>query len=509
MKLSDQAAALFISKTITAGLLFILGPILVRFLTQAEYGTFLQVNLLATFVVTAAPIGISQSFAYYIPKLGTGKHYQFVVRTLTLLIVFGIIGAVTIFVGRNYLGLWMNNASLAMLAPYISALIVATIISDTTETIFLAEKRGSIVAGILPIKASARLAAIMLPLLAGAGLIGVFQGLIVAMLVEAVILYGYYLYECRRHRPDAQAVELREQFSYCLPIGAALILASVGGSVDMFVVSAWFDSAHYAIYARGVFELPLTAIILTVLFDLLAPRFVEHWDAGRKDKIAGLLRESVRRIALVFYPIMCLCFVLAHQIITFLFTDNYADSVPIFRIFLLAMLFHTGYMVVVFRASGNTKETLKISILKIVLVAMFSAIFLKVLGAIEGAVIGVVVANLLTRLYIVSRASRELEISISTLIPWKDLGKTLLLSAVVAALCVPVIWWEAPKWLILLAGSSLYGLLFVVAAFYLERLTEGDKVIVQRWVSYVMPSVFMRMRREPLQAGSPSSKADL
>ena len=509
MKLSDQAAALFISKTITAGLLFILGPILVRFLTQAEYGTFLQVNLVTTFVVTAAPIGISQSFAYFIPKLGGGKHYQFVVRTLTLLIGLGILGAITIFVGRNYLGLWMNNASLAMLAPYIGGLIVATIISDTTETIFLAEKRGSIVAAILPIKASARLAAIMLPLLVGAGLVGVFQGLIVAMLVEAVILYGYYLYECRCHRANTQAVNLKDQFNYCLPIGAALILATIGGSVDMFLVSSWFDSAQYAVYARGVFELPLTAILLTVLFDLLAPRFVEHWDAGRKDKIAGLLRDSVRRVALVFYPIMCLSFLLAHQIITFLFTDNYADSVPIFRIFLLAMLFHTGYMVVVFRASGNTKETLKISILKIVLVAMLSAILLKVFGALEGAVIGVVIANVLTRLYIVCRASRELEISVSALIPWKELGKTFLLSAAVGAICMPVIWWEAPKWLILLAGSSLYGVLFITAAFYFERLSEGDKVIVQRWVSYVMPSVFMRMRREPLQAGSSSSKADL
>ena len=162
-----------------------------------------------------------------------------------------------------------------------------------------------------------------------------------------------------------------------------------------------------------------------------------------------------------------------------------------------------------FRASGNTKETLKISILKIVLVAMLSAILLKVFGALEGAVIGVVIANVLTRLYIVCRASRELEISVSALIPWKELGKTFLLSAAVAAICMPVIWWEVPKWLILLAGSSLYGLLFITAAFYFERLSEGDKVIFHRWVSYVMPSVFMRMRREPLQAGSSSSKADL
>ncbi|MGH7183087.1 MAG: lipopolysaccharide biosynthesis protein, partial [Nitrospiraceae bacterium] len=311
MKLSDQAAALLLSKTVTAGLVFILGPILVRFLTQAEYGTFLQVNLIATFVVTAAPIGFSQSFAYFIPRLGTGKHYQFVVRTLSLLTGFGIIGAVTIFLGRNYLGDWMNNANLAILAPYIGALIVATIISDTTETIFLSEKRGSLVAAILPIKAVARLAAILIPLLTGAGLKGVFLGLTTALFAEAVILYGYYVYQCRCHGPNAQVVKLKEQSTYCLPIGAALVVASVGGSVDMFVVSTLFDSAHYAIYARGAFDLPLVGIIPAMLFDLLAPRFVEQWFAGKKEEISGLLRESVRRVALIFYPIMCLSFVLA------------------------------------------------------------------------------------------------------------------------------------------------------------------------------------------------------
>jgi peptidoglycan biosynthesis protein MviN/MurJ (putative lipid II flippase) len=162
------------------------------------------------------------------------------------------------------------------------------------------------------------------------------------------------------------------------------------------------------------------------------------------------------------------------------------------------MLFHMGYMVVVFRASGNTTESLKVAVLKVVLVAILSTAFLKMLGVIEGAVIGVVLANVLTRLYIVRRASRELGVSISTLIPWSELGKTLSLSATVAALVAPVIWWDAPKWLILIAGSSLFGLVFVVAAFYLKRLSEGDKVIILRWVSYVTPSAFMRMRRQPL-----------
>ncbi|MGH7181996.1 MAG: polysaccharide biosynthesis C-terminal domain-containing protein, partial [Nitrospiraceae bacterium] len=173
-------------------------------------------------------------------------------------------------------------------------------------------------------------------------------------------------------------------------------------------------------------------------------------------------------------------------------------SVPIFRIYLLMMLFHMGYMVVVFRASGNTTESLKVAVLKVVLVATLSIFFLKVLGRIEGAVIGVVLANVLTRLYIVRRASRELGVSISTLIPWSELGKTLLLSAVVAALIVPITWWEAPKWLILMVGSSLFGLVFVVAAFFLKRLSKGDKIIVLRWVSYVTPSAFMRMRRESM-----------
>jgi O-antigen/teichoic acid export membrane protein len=259
----------------------------------------------------------------------------------------------------------------------------------------------------------------------------------------------------------------------------------LGVTIDKFIVSSLFTPSEYAIYARGAFDLPLVGILPGMLFDLMAPRFVEFWLAGKKQEIVRLLQEAMRRTALVFYPIMCLSIVLAHDLITFLFTDKYEGSVPIFRMYLLLMIFHVGLVQVIFRVSANNIQAFKLMTIKIFLGALFIIGFLKLTGGMLGAVAGVVLAHGLTTLCTVYLAAKELRLSAYALLPWHDLAKTLLLSATVAMLIVPITWWEAPKWLVLLTGGSVFVLLFVPAALYLDRFSPSDRLIVQRWVSIV------------------------
>ena len=106
MKISDQAALLFISKAVSAALLFAVGPILVRYMDQAEYGTFLQINLITSFLVAIVPWGIPQAISFFVPRIGTAKRFSFVTRTLTTLFVLGCFGAALVWVGRDLLGQW-------------------------------------------------------------------------------------------------------------------------------------------------------------------------------------------------------------------------------------------------------------------------------------------------------------------------------------------------------------------------------------------------------------------
>ncbi len=482
---SDQAAILFASKTLTAGLLFCLGPILVRKLDQAEYGTLLQINLIISLFVAIVPCGIPQALSFFVPRIGPLRHFRFVTRTLSVLFLLGGVGAAVAWMGKNYMGTWMSNPQLVTLAPYIGALIIVTIIIDTTETIFYAYDRAVVVGIVLPIKAVARVVGMVLPLLLGRGLTGALEGLIIVGSAEALILYGYHVVRSREEAGGPSGVSIAEQLRYAYPVGLIMMVGILGSSIDKFIVSSIFTPAQYAVYARGAFELPLVGILPGMLFDLLLPKFSQYLHGGDKGEVLRLTRESIRRTALIFYPVCALCIVLADPLITFLFTDAYAASVPIFQVYVLLMLFQVAPLQIIFRATGNNFPYLRISLVRVVLGLALTTGLLKLLGPI-GAALAVVIIQAIVTLLCCILAGQELNEAWKQLVPWNDLAKTGALSACMAVMILPITWLTVPKWATLILGGGVFSLLFIFFAFYLKRISELDKEILTRWVVLVV-----------------------
>jgi O-antigen/teichoic acid export membrane protein len=172
-------------------------------------------------------------------------------------------------------------------------------------------------------------------------------------------------------------------------------------------------------------------------------------------------------------------------LITLLFTDAYAASAPIFKVFLLGMLFQVANFQIVFRATGNNARYLKVIVLRIVLGLGLSIGLLNMFGAI-GAAFAVVITQATVTLISCVLAGRELNESWLKLVPWSDLGKTLSLSACVAIVILPITWLAVPNWTILLLGGAAFGLLYVLCAFYLKRVSDADREILTRWAALVM-----------------------
>ncbi|OQW31029.1 MAG: hypothetical protein A4E19_20925 [Nitrospira sp. SG-bin1] len=482
---SDQAAILFISKALTAGLLFALGPILVRKLDQAQYGTFLQINLITSLFVAILPCGIPQAISFFVPRIDPSKHFRFVTRTLTALFLLGSVGVVVIWAGKNYIGQWMNNPQLVTLAPYIGALIIVTILIDTTETIFLAYNRSGVVGIVLPIKAIARVVGVVLPLQLERGLTGALEGLIIVGIAESLILYGYHVVRSSEEASGPSGVSIAEQLRYAFPVGIIMIVGILGSSIDKFIVSSMFTPAQYALYARGAFELPLVGILPGMLFDLLLPKFSQYLHEGGKGEVLRLTSEAIRRTALAFYPICALCVVLADPLITFLFTDAYTASVPIFQVYVLLMLFQVAPLQIIFRATGNNFPYLRVTLLRIVLGAALTTGLLKLIGPI-GAALAVVIIQAIVTLLCCVLAGHELNEPWKQLVPWNDLARTFVLSACIAVMILPITWLTLPKWAILILGGGVFSLLFIFFAFYLRRISEMDKEILTRWAALVV-----------------------
>jgi O-antigen/teichoic acid export membrane protein len=492
MKLSDQAAFLMVSKGLTALILFVQGPILARMLSMSDYGTFLQINILTSVLVTMACFGLPQTIYYFVPQLSPEKQGGYVLRTIHIILILTVIGAIIFYVGKDQVGEWMNNPGLSELAILIIALTSVTVVSDHTESILLIYRRTIALGIILPVKGLLRVSATVIPLLYGFGLKGVLCGLIFAMLGECLILYGYLLRDVNFSASLlSSGEELVARFHYATPMALTTIASSLGASADKFVVSSYVPLEEFAVYTRGAFEFPLIGMISALISDLLLTRFVGLWVDRNSKEMVRLVREGIRRIACVFYPVCFLCWVVAPQIITLLFTDNYSDAAIYFRIYLLLLLFQVGPCNAVFRSTGDTKSLFAGTLVKVVGAFALSLLFVRSMG-LYGAAFSIVAAHVLSAMYVIVVSGRRLGVPWLALVPWKDLLRVLAVSGATAIAVYPLASWSSSKIITLTITGGGYAALFVIAAATFRVFSEGDIAIARRWLSRISIRIPLR-----------------
>ena len=167
-------------------------------------------------------------------------------------------------------------------------------------------------------------------LLIAAVAVGTVRALIVAAIVHGVaqiVLMVVYLH--RRFPSFWRAVDfglLWQQATYALPVGASGLLLRVQNDVHHAFVSHAFGPAAYAIYAVGVFKLPLVGLLRESIGSVVLPRINELESRNERRQILALVAAAARKLALIYLPVYALLMVTGRDLIELLFTSQYVDA---------------------------------------------------------------------------------------------------------------------------------------------------------------------------------------
>jgi O-antigen/teichoic acid export membrane protein len=182
----------------------------------------------------------------------------------------------------------------------------------------------------------------------------------------------------------------------------------------------------------------------------------------------ALQRNAIRKLALVAIPAVAGALVLGHDLITVLFTDAYAASVPIFMIFLALILRSATAHSIVLRAFGLTGWMFRASLLSLPVAVVLAVTLTPILGLV-GPAIAVVCAVWVLALVQLWKVGRLLGTGLRGLFPWRSLAANTAVAAVVAlALAVARAASPLPPAANLLAGGALY-----VGAFLTVAVVTG------------------------------------
>jgi O-antigen/teichoic acid export membrane protein len=489
------ALTIMAGRTFGYAVLFVLPLILVRIFNQAEFGTYKQVFLLYGTILNLAQMGMSENLFYFIPGAGKDEG-RYVCNSILALWGIGLLSAVFLFAGGDMIADSMNNDALAPLMPLLALFFLLMLASYVLEIVMTARHEYKTAAVSYGLSDITRLVVIVIPVLVYRTVASVLYGLI----VFAALRIGTTLWYCSKQfgatlRPSWPL--LMRQAAYSLPFALYVLFQTGQQSLHQFMVSSLFDTATFAVYAVGCFQVPLVEVISTSVVNVMMVGMVQALREERNTAVLAMWQNTVRQLGLVFIPLVTLLLVAGHDLIIFLFTDAYAASVPIFRIWLFAILFAIIPMDGLLRVYAQTQFLLVINVARFILVAGGMYWFVSEMGLI-GAVSVTLVALVAGKAMGLMRMIACGHLTVRTVLPWRDLFDIALISGAAA---LPA-WWitthlEASLFARLAVTAMIYGLAYSALAVVCGVIRKNELDTVFRWIQpwlhlMSMKTLFMR-----------------
>jgi len=277
---------------------------------------------------------------------------------------------------------------------------------------------------------------------------------------------------------DFNVKNYKSQLAYGIPLGLTSIIGLLAWEFDKLIVSIKFSPELYAVYVLGAAEIPFIRMIRSSVNKVILPEMSKVYAEGNLKELTRLWHSSIRKISLVLLPIFVIAMIFSHEIITLLYSEKFASSVPYFRIYLLLLLVRIASYGTILQAIGKTKDVFKLAIFFMTVNGVLNIILVFTLGLI-GPAIATVIATFLNALAAIYVIKKHMQFSFSDALPWISVLKNLGLAVAAGIVVIPILWSNWPDLSkMLVAGIFYLGVyLFLIVLFGL--LTDADKRLVR------------------------------
>ncbi len=422
-------------RSVAVAITFIVPLVLARILAPSVFGTYRQLLLIFTTIYGIAQLGMAESLFYFLPS-DPKRGGAYAGNAMLALAAAGAGVVVLLTSLEDSLAVALGNPALQGLAALVGGYLALMLVSAPLETILISRGRHTLASTSYALSDVGRALLMLLPALVWRRLDALFVGAIVfaALRLAAALVY------CRRAFGAGFRVDppdLGKQLAYALPLQLAAALEIVQANFHSYVVSSRFDAATFAVYSIGCLQIPLVDLIASSACGVMMVRMRERVTRGEPEAIMPIWRDTTRKLALLLVPLLCVLWITAHDLLALLFTEVYSAGVPVFRIWLGVLLLAAIPAHGPLRVLDDTRFLALQTLVKLVVVAVFTIGFLSAFG-LPGAVLIALGAMLIGKSMLLSRLARRTGSPLSRVLPWRSYAGILFAGAAATVPAVAV-----------------------------------------------------------------------
>lgn len=480
LSLTTQAGLLAVSRTAAQVFNALAGVVIVRFISQEDYGTFRQVYLLFATLVVLTDLGLSESLYYFLPRYPERKR-KLILRSAAVVGLAQVVTGIAIVALGSQIGRFFNNPSLPPFLGLLAVYLGLSAVARLWEVQLVSEQRTPLAALVSGSFETLKVALLFVSLVIRPGIEGLMWALVVASLAKAAA-YGLFLLQEFRAGGSASSVDAREQMNYSVALWLPGILNTLALYAHQYIVGYSFTPAEYAVYAVACFQVPLVGVLTTSIIEVMLVRVTVARSQGNEDEVRQVWYSASIKSLVIFMPLAMGLAVLAYPLIVVLFTAKYAAAAPLFAILMAGLPLNAVFTNNMLRAYGAMSDYAKFYTARLVL-----GLLLGIAGVVWMGMWGVALSSVATLYLIVAwqlkRVAQLLHVNFAAVLPWRAIGKVLLASG---AACIPAsacAQWIAHPAVALAVGLVSYGITYAWLALTMRLVTQEEflRVMDEAW----------------------------
>lgn len=437
---------------------FVLPLFLVRVLSMADYGLYAQFNMLTSLFIPVFTLAFSSELYYYFPRKDHSENKSsLVIQSLLLLFCASCISIFLLNIPsiRSYID---TNQDFTNVYGYLVAYIAFSIPEFITTNLYVVNNNHLLSAIFLPISTIIRVVAIIVGYILYPSINTIFIVLVGTAILRLMFTIFYVFWVAISIGEISFSLSLiKRQIKYCLPLGLAQSLKTVGSQIDKFILLAFITPAQYAVYSIAFYGIPGLMQIYLAISQTYIPKMVCAYKEQGTHALINEYRSMISKTLSYTIPIIAVFVVSADIIIPIVFSDKYIESIPYFQIYLISFIFSSLGCGNILRAIGRTTYTMYVYLVVIGLMIPITYLGINRYGM-DGAIICSTCSMVLPLLVLLFFDSHAIHVSVFNLFPWRNIGFICISSIVgviVAVLLRSVFDYKNFGFLLFLLSASL------------------------------------------------------
>jgi len=486
-----QRVAWITAANVIAFILSFLTPLLlVRKLSQSDYGVYRQSLQILTTAVGMLNLQVATSAYYFIPRL-PDKKVQVLNNILVFYALVGLSIALIFAIYPEWALSVFHSPDLVKHIPLIGLAILLWVVSSSLEVIPLALGDARAAGAFTVISQFTKTTLVISAAIALPSVRLIIWAAVAQGFLQTIFTLGYIRRSLGRFYQPFDWGLFKAQLRNAIPYGVGGLVQSFQGDLHNYFVSYHFPPAMFAIYAVGCFQLPLLGMLEGAFVSVLVPEMTRLEAKKDYQGITTVWASSVRKLALVFFPAFAFLFIMRYDVITLLYTKAYESSASIFAIFSFSLLLSitlTGPIVRAFDELKFFRLKLSLATFPILGIALYLGIHL---AGLSGAVAAVIAIFSLDRLASLITVWRILGLSARDFHHFMPVLKIALVTAVaglaVYFLKLPLAGQHAVARVAVCAAA--FGLAYIFAALATGVVTNEERTQLVLWWRRFVPSI--------------------